>query len=473
MLHSVRPQSPLHALKHWPALLASLLCLTAGTALAKASPEEITQLDGALTCMAADPAGSSKGVASYSGKWLGAAPGMQAESGHLYSDPYAEEKPLYTITAQNMAHYSDQLSEGQKAMLQRYPGSFRMAIYPSHRDFRYDDSICRVIRQNAREAQLSGHGLTIDNAAMGAPPFPFPKSGLELLWNATLPALTHTEYRDTDLAMLNASGSITWGSQLVWTLTRANDPALRGKKMEGLYNLARGVTLLPERDKGVMTRIIDKFSMEKDARLAWQYISATRRIRQAPGFGFDMPLASSANTLTIDDVRMFNGSGERYDWKILGKREIHIPYNNYRLEMAEVGKNRYAALLTPHHENPELIRWELHRVWVLEARLKQGYRHIYPRRLFYIDEDSWLFTMADTFDAQGKLWRFNWVNNLYQPGPNVFNQFSAFYHDLHTGSYTVFDLTQAKTRGIVSNAPNVEYGNVNFYSIDNLKAAGY
>lgn len=466
-----RPSLQLRSLP--TALLSALLCLPAGPLQAKANPEEIGQLGRQLTCMGAEKAGSPSGVAEYTGKWLGAAPGMKQETNRLPSDPYADEKPLYTITATNLPQYADKLSEGQKAMFRKFPNSFRMQVYPSHRDFRYDNSICQVIAKNAAEAELAADGLSVINGYMGASPFPLPKNGLELLWNAVLPAMTHVEYRDTDLAIVYPNGNITWGAQLVWVLARANDPQLRGRKHEGLSALARGVTLLPEREKGVMTRVIDKFSMEKESRLAWQYIPASRRVRQAPGFGFDMPMASSANTLTIDDARIFNGSGERYDWKLLGKREIHIPYNNYRLESRAVGENKYAGLLTPNHENPDLVRWELHRVWVLEARLKEGFRHLYPHRVFYIDEDNWLFAMADTYDAQGRIWKYNWVNNVYQPGPNVFNQFSAFYHDLTSGTYTVYDLTQGKPQGVIVDAPKAEYGKPAFYSIDNLKTSGY
>ena len=454
----------------WVALASTVLGLLPGLASARATPEEMARLGKQLTCMGAEKSGTPGGVAEYTGKWLGAAPGMTAaEANRLPSDPYADEKPLFIITAQNFMQYADKLGEGQKAMFRKYPGSFRMAVYPAHRDFRYDESVCRVIAQNAAEAELASDGKSVINGRMGASPFPFPKSGLELLWNAVQPALVYVEHRDTDLAVVYPNGGITWGA----TLTRANDPQLRGKKHEGISTLARGVTLLPERDKGVMTRVIDKFSMDKEARLAWQYIASTRRVRQAPGFGFDMPLASSANTITIDDARMFNGSGERYDWKIIGKREIYIPYDNYRLENRAVGENRYARLLTANHENPDLVRWELHRVWQLEARLKEGYRHLYPQRVFYIDEDSWLFTMADTYDAQGRLWKFNWINNLYQPGPNLFNQFSAFYHDLSAGTYTVYDLTQAKPQGVIVDAPDAEYGKPAFYSIDNLKTSSY
>lgn len=467
------------AMKYLPrqgAALATMLGVLLGAAFschARGSAEEVARLGKQLTCMGAERAGTPGGVAEYTGKWLGPAPGMTAEPGKHPGDPYAEEKPLFVITAQNVAQYADRLSEGQKAMFRKHPNTFRMQVYPSHRDFRYDESICRVVATNAAEAELAADGLNVANGRMGAVPFPFPKSGLELLWNGTMPSMPHVEYRDTDVAIVYPAGNILWGQTKVWILARANDPKLRGKKHEGVAAYAKGVTLLPEREKGAMTRVIDNFTMDKDARLAWQYQPATRRTRQAPGFGFDMPNPSTANTLTIDESRLFNGSGERYQWKILGRKEIYIPYNNYRLEAKASGENRYARLLTPNHPNPELVRWELHRVWVLEAKLKEGFRHLYPHRVFYLDEDSWLFTLADSFDAQGVLWKFNWMNNLYLPGPNVFVPLSAYYHDLNSGSYTANDLTQGRPQGIVIDQPGADYASTEFYSLDGLKFSGY
>lgn len=154
--------------------------------------------------------GTPGGVAEYTGKSVGAAPGMTAaEANRLPSDPYADEKPLFIITAQNFMQYADKLGEG-KVMFRKYPGSFRMAVNPAHRDFRYDESVCRVIAQNAAEAELASDGKSVINGRMGASPFPFPKSGLELLWNAVQPALVYVEHRDTDLAVEYPNGGITW-----------------------------------------------------------------------------------------------------------------------------------------------------------------------------------------------------------------------------------------------------------------------
>ena len=454
-------------------VVVALSLLTSASAHAKAGADELARLGKQLTCMGAEKAGTPSGVAEYSGKWLGPAPGMTTEPGKHPVDPYASEKALFTITAQNMAQYGDKLSEGQKAMFKKHP-TFKMHVYPSHRDFRYDDSVCKAVATNAAEAELVDDGINVKNGHKGAALFPFPKTGLELLWDGAFPARSNIEYRDTDLAVVYPAGNILWGRQLMWQYQRMNDPKLRGSKMEGIAAYTKIVTLLPEREKGALTKTLDFFTMDKDQqRLAWQYLPAVRRVRQAPGFGFDMPNPSSANTITVDETRLFNGSGQRYQWKILGKKEIYIPYNGYKLEGREVGQNRYAKLLTPGHENPDFVRWELHRVWVLEARLKEEFRHLYVTRVFYLDEDNMQFTMSDTFDGKGQIWRFNWINNLYVPGANVFNQYTAFYHDLSNGQYTAYDLTQDKPEWVVTDKPGAEYASPDFYSLENLKVGGY
>ena len=445
----------------------------AGAAHAKATPEELAKLGKELTCVGAEKAGSPSGVAEFTGKWLGPGPGMTTEPGKHPVDPYANEKPLFTITAQNLAQYADKLSEGQKAMFKKYPNSFKMNVYPSHRDFRHEDTVCKTIAKNGAETEVAADGKRLNNYFMGTIPFPFPKSGNEAVWNGMFPTIVNVEARDEDAAVVYANGNILWGQQLMWQYCRRNDPKLRGQKADGLSAYVRLMTVMPERNKGEVVKTLDNFTMDSDSRLAWQYIPAVRRVRQAPGFGFDSPIPSTSNTVVVDEVRMFNGSAERYNWKLVGKKEMYVPYNNFRLEGKAVGENKYAKLLTPGHENPEFVRWELHRVWVIEGKLKEGYRHLYSNRTLYADEDSWLYVMSDIYDGHGNLWRYNWVNNYYAPGPKVFAQGSAFYHDLNSGSYTAFDLLQAKPKSIVIDEPGAEYANIDFYSNDNMKVSGY
>jgi hypothetical protein len=440
---------------------------------AKATPEELARLGKDLTCMGAEKAGSASGVAEFTGKWLGPGPGMTTEIGKHPVDPYANEKPLFTITAQNMAQYADKLSPGQQAMFKKYPSTYKMHVYPSHRDFRMEDSVCATVAKNGAATELAADGKTLKNYGMGVIPFPFAKSGLEAVWNGMFPTIVNVEFRDEDAAVVYPNGNITWGQQQMWQYCRRNDPALRGKPYEGISAHTRLLTMMPLRDKGSVVKTMDNFTMEEGARLAWQYIPAVRRVRQAPGFGFDSPIPSTSNTVTVDEVRMYNGSAERYDWKLIGKKEMYVPYNNFKLEGKAAGENKYVNLLKPYHENPDFVRWELHRVYVIEGKLKEGFRHLYQTRVLYADEDTWLYLMSDIYDAKGALWRYNWINNFYAPGPKVFAQGSAFYHDVVSGTYTAFDLLQGKEKHLIIDQPGAEYSKVEFYSTDNMKVSGY
>ena len=445
----------------------------AGAAHAKATADELAQIGKKYTCTGAEKAGSADGVAEFTGKWFGAAPGQSTEPGVHMADPYASEKPIVVITAQNYTQYADKLSEGQKAMFKKFPASFKMNIYPSHRDYRLSDAVCKNHMRNAKEAELTADGLDVVTGYRGAALFPFPKTGAELVWNGLMPARAAVDFRDTDLAIVYADGKIQWGKQNMWSLSAANDPKLVDAKYEGISAYTRIVTLLPEREKGLMTKTLDSFNFGREPRQGWQYNPGTRRVRQLPGFGFDMPNPSSGGTLTVNDTRLLNGSPERYNWKIVGKKDIYIPYNGFKLESKAAGADNYAKLLTPGHENPEFVRWELHRTWIVEGKLKEGFRHLYASRTLYMDEDNWQFAMSDNFDARGNLWKFNWSNSTYVPGANIFNQGNAYYHDLVSGTYSAYDLTQARPKTFILNVFDADYAKPEFYSLENLKAGGY
>ena len=67
---------------------------------------------------------------------------------------------------------------------------------------------------------------------------------------------------------------------------------------------------------------------------------------------------------------MFAGRSDRFDWKIVGKQEMLIPYNSNRLHTP----TKDSDVLLANHLNPDHVRWELHRVYVVEATLKAGQR---------------------------------------------------------------------------------------------------
>ncbi len=432
---------------------AALLALGTQAAWAKAPVAEAEQLGKNLTCTGAEKAGNKDGsIPEFSGKWLGVPPGVSFKgTGTIHPDPYAAEKPLYTVTAGNMAQHADKLSDGQKALLQKYPQTFTIPVFVSHRDFRFPDWRCAVVKENALKADLVDGGMGV-NATRGGVPFPIPKTGLELLWNMNLPPRAMTEEAQYDQAVVYPNGNIAWGRNSYRILAVSEDPNFTPKTTEGVSANFNVKTLLPERNKGEIIVGQEYYNYKTSPRGAWQYNPGTRRVRQLPAFGFDMP-QGPGGFRTVDDDRLFNGSPERYDWTIVGKREVLVPYNAYRLDDPKL---KYADLLKPGHPNPDAMRYELHRVWVLQATLKEGFRHQYAKRVIYMDEDSWQALMADNYDARGQLWRVAMQHTAYAYEASLFQARVAVYHDLTSGAYLADRLVNEAAKAPLINAGNLK-----------------
>ncbi len=420
---------------------------------AKATAEEIARLDQDLTCFGSEKAGNQDGsIPEFSGKWQGVPPHIDFKgTGHHPVDPYPDEEPLFVISAANMEEHADRLSEGAKALLKKYPDTFRMPIYQSHRDFRFSDQFCRNAKRNAATAELIDDGLGVANAS-GAPYFPFPKSGLELVWNVIVAARANSEITVYDNAYVLPNGEINWGRIKMLSLSPPSRVVESGEPDDdAAYYLNE--TLLPTRDKGEINTGIQYINYAKKPRQTWRYDPGTRRVRQSPGYGFDMSLPGTGGSMTVDEAKGFNGSPERYDWEIVAKnKEIYIPYNAYRVNAATV---KYSELLTPRHANPEFMRYELHRVWVLQGTLKSGFRHLYSKRVIYVDADTLTAVMADNYDSRGELWRTAIMGHFYAYEAQTWYGGATFYHDLQSGTYTGFNLVNERPESYILNSGKV------------------
>ncbi len=417
------------------------LMLPAQAVIAKAPPEKIAELDGPkLTCFGAEKAGSPTGVAEYTGKWFKTWPGQTKPFGYE-PGPYKDEKPLYTITAQNMSQHADKLTEGQKALFKKYPQDYKMHVYPSHRDFRNADWTCDVAKKNAATAELVDNGLGVKGFG-GAIPFPFPTSGAEAVWNIINPHRAWTEKAVTDIADVYSNGSIAWGRNKFKTMNLMNNPdaSQRGNYQDKINAYFYTSYILPERDKGFTAVGYQPNNFANDGTTSWQYQPGIRRVRQAPEVCCDYPVPP-AGLRTVDDDYVFNGSPERYTWKLVGKKEMLIPYHNFKFNDPSL---KYTDLIKPNTPNPDYIRYELHRVWVVEANLKSGQRHIYKKRTLYADEDTWIAMWADNYDGRGQLWRTAFVNYFYSQESGAFHRGASIYHDLTSGAYEAGYLTNER-----------------------------
>ncbi|MNZ44111.1 hypothetical protein D3C78_617330 [compost metagenome] len=408
-------------------MLMGLACAVAGSAQAAVSKSEAQQLGSRLTAVGAEMAGNADGsIPPYTGGLKTAPSGFQANSGKR-PDPFAVEKPLYSINAQNMDQYGERLTEAVKALMKRYP-TFRIDVYPTHRTMAVPTQVQENTAANALTGETIDGGLGVKNVKAGYP-FPIPKDGYEVMWNHLLRYSGDAmEYRYKSWNV-DASGRAILATEGV----NSDDFPYYHSPGADLFWRLKVRYLGPERRNGEAILLKDAIDVVGKGRSTWQYLPGQRRVRLAPSLNFDTPNPGTGGATTYDDAFVFNGSMERFDFKLVGKKEMYVPYNTYKMTYETEPKD----LLTPNHLNPDHVRWELHRVWVVEATLKEGKRHIYSKRVFYIDEDSWAALASDQYDGQGQLYRTVIATptqsyDVVAPFTN-----SYFAYDLVGGIYTL------------------------------------
>lgn len=383
-----------------------------------------------LTPLGAQEQGNADGsIPAWTGGLTQAPQGYR--EGDAYLDPFATDQPLFTIDSKNAEQYREHLSQGQLALFKAYPDTFRMPVYPTRRSGAAPQWVYDNIRRNAFNAKLGEGGASVSHA-YGGVPFPIPQSGLEAVWNHILKFNgTYLERSTADIAV-QRDGSFVPSLLDVRYYSLYNQPGKDASSLGDTLYYYLGIARAPARLAGEAVLVHEPLNQLDNPRQAWGYNPGQRRVRRAPTIAYDTPIGSSDGLRTADDTEMFNGSPDRYDWKLLGKQELYIPYNSYRLLDKRL---KYSDLLRPGHLNPDHTRYELHRVWVIEATLKPGARHLYSKRRLYLDEDSWSIAVADKFDSRGELWRVSmaYLVNYYNL-PAVMSAVDVF-HDLQSRRY--------------------------------------
>ncbi len=413
---------------------ACVMVLLATAAWSGLSSDEIARLGEDLTPLGAEKAGNADGTIP---EWTGGitSPPAGYQPGMHHPDPYAGDKVSFTITGANMSQYADKLTPGHQAMLKTYD-TFKMNVYPSHRSASAPQRIYDATKKIAGSASLVENGYGVTGAAVGIP-FPIPKNGNEVIWNHLL------RYRGDIASRKIAQAAPTRGGN--YTLVKFDDEfnllySGEGATEENLNNkilFFKQEVTAPARLAGGILLVHETLNQVKEHRSAWLYNPGQRRVRRAPNVAYDNPGTASDGMRTSDQFDMFNGAVDRYEWKLVGKKEIYVPYNSYKLH----GDNlKYKDILTPLHINPDYTRYELHRVWVVDATLKDGSRHIYKRRTFYMDEDSWQILLVDQYDNRDQLWRVSegHVINYYEV-PTLWTTLEV-HTDLQAGRYLAIGL---------------------------------
>ena len=409
-------------------------CALASPATAEISADEITRLGRNLTPLGGERAGNAEGTIP---EWTGGItePPAGYVLGEHHRDPYAGDQPLFVISTANLDEHRDRLSVGHQRILETY-STFEIPVYPTRRSASVPQRIYDATRSIAATAKLVDDGNGVGGAAIGIP-FPIPGNGLEVIWNHLL------RYRGETVACTIGQAAVTRGgayTMVKYGLEIELRYSLPGMTEEGLDNtmvLFKQKVLAPARLAGDILLVHETMNQVREPRNAWTYNPGQRRVRRAPNVAYDNPGTTTDGLRTADQFDMFNGAVDRYEWRLLGKREMYVPYNAYKLHSDELA---FTDILTPLHVNPEHLRYELHRVWVVDATVKAGATHIYKRRTLYVDEDSWQILLADIYDNRDQLWRVSegHVINYYEK-PLIWPTLEV-HTDLQAGRYLALGL---------------------------------
>lgn len=399
--------------------------------LAAVSADEAAKLGNELTPVGAEKAGNADGsIPAWTGGGINPVPAGYVPGKH-HPDPFAGEQPLYTITAANMDQYADVLSEGQKAVLKTYPDTYKMKVYPTHRTYKAPDWVYERTKKCATTVSLTSDGNGVQNAH-ACIPFPIPKNGLEVLWNHSLRYNGVYRVEAIDSASPDANGRYVLDKvtrNTYWPYWDLDEP-------EDSDRLSMFIPrqLAPARVAGDTFLLLDYLDASVKPRQAWRYFGGQRRVRRAPVFAFDTPVPPSQGLRTLDTYDMYFGSPEKYNWELKGKKELIVGYNAYAVAAGGIKND---DIIQPGHINPELVRYEKHRVWVVDATLKDGERHIYPHRTLYFDEDSWMVLIHDMYDDKGQIWRSGHRYAKLYWEADVLAEANEVHHDVISRRYNV------------------------------------
>ena len=358
------------------------------------------------------------------------------KKGDHHQDPFAKDKVLFTINASNYNQYISELSVGQIAMFEKYPQTYKMNVYQTRRSASFPKRIYQKTIENGKTGKLSADGEGVENVAEG---FPFPNftNAFELILNHKLKYKGSGGVRYNNQVAPTAAGRFTVVKLREELLGKYYIP---GNTVEDINNVLLYFyqeVESPARLAGRILLVHETMNQRVTPRQAWVYNPGQRRVRRAPNVAYDNPGTASDGLRTNDMTDMFNGAMDRFNWEFVGTKEMYVPYNSYKVHSGDLD---YADIVRPGHLNSDLMRYELHRVHVIEAKLKEGVRHINSRRTFYLDEDSYQILLTDHYDKRKNIWRFSEAHSInYYDVPTFWSTVET-HHDLRSGRYVAVGL---------------------------------
>ncbi|MFA4835885.1 MAG: DUF1329 domain-containing protein [Dehalococcoidia bacterium] len=421
--------------------VAVLFMLFTGPSWAAVSADEARQLGGTtLTEFGAEKAGNADGsIPAYTGGL-----NTRRAGADRYEDPFKGEKPLYTIDAKNVDKYASLLAEGTRALIKRFPATYKIDVYPTHRTMRYPSWAIQNTLKNATTAKMIGEiigdgmsGADEKGLPFAGVPFPIPKNGYEVMWNNTLHCEIPIAHMANAAWLVDTVGRITLVggvNQYYLHPWYEKSGKIRKQAFDAVYGFSALLTSPPS-SAGIRFLNLYMPNAAEGGQRVWFYTPGQRRVRRAPEFSYDIPIASYGGVIFWDEIFGFVGRMDRFDFKLVGKKEMIIPYNVFGVTNQALIKD----LFGPQHVVPGTTRWEKHRVWIVDSTRKTGVRHAYSRRTFYIDEDSWAIVATESYDNAGSLWRVGYMYTFPTYDLGGINQNTWSFNDIIKGNYFVIN----------------------------------
>ncbi|MDY0745225.1 DUF1329 domain-containing protein [Paucibacter sp. R3-3] len=421
-----------------------------------------------LTGVGADPAASKDGAIPAFAPADALLPGWAPGKKRADFFKYKGDKPLYVIDASNVDKYADRLSPGQVQMVKQTK-DYKMEVYPSRRSCGNPDFVVENTKKNVGTATLGADGWSLKEATVPGIPFPMPANGAEAMWNYKMKyAGIGFEWPVNYISLSPRKGSSDWiqaGATQTYYFPWGKKGSTQLSKLPPVEYYTYFAYASPVALAGQALSVVNYLDKISDT---FYYFPGQRRVRRMPTYAYDAPQIGFENQYTLDEPRMFNGALDRFDWKLVGKKELIVGYNAFGMydpsaKLSDVLKNDAPAA--------EARRYETHRVWVVEATVKQGVRHLAPKRTFYLDEDSWSIVVAEDYDAQGKLWKLRESFVIPVAETGSCDNPAFVQHNLIDGRY-VFDqspLGAGKDIRWVVDSKEAKF-NENFYTAENLRS---
>jgi hypothetical protein len=429
-------------------LLAASLSVCAAVK-AGVSEQEAAALKSELTPLGATRTGNAAGtIPAWTGGYTIAAPGYV--QGAPRPDPFSNEKPQFAITARNVRDYADRLPEGARKLFEKYP-DYRMDIYPTHRSAAAPDWVYANVLRNATNARAAPEGIVYGvEGAAGGIPFPIPKNGFEAMWNHLLAFWGPARELNASTYVVASDGTV---DKTVTYREIADFPyyyrSATPQSFGGYYFRTLHLATSPGAKIGQGYLNQQPINTRQFSFAAWRLLPGEHRARKAPSISYDVPDPDANGFVSMDEYYNFFGGLDHYDFKLLGKKEVYIPYNNNRLYLQPA-----SHVLGPAHANPDDLRYELHRVWVVEGTLAKGQHDIVARRRLYLDEDTWLAVYSDSWDEQGRLWKFGQGTMYLMPEIPAVILGSQFAYDFELGGYVYSFAFNGEASGYKVTAPH-------------------